>query len=100
MRSNASPHRAAKPRKPHCSPKPRRISTGLNSADFRPHVSGGEARGLAFVRRQHDLLQLEEYPQRESKPDRLGLAAERQLADAALDMPFGVSAVLEENDVA
>src|SRR5882724_12157643 len=60
----------------------------------------GQARRLPLPGRQQDSLYLVDRPQRETQKKRLGRPAECELPDPALDMPFGMRAVLEEDDVA
>src|SRR5271154_6697126 len=49
---------------------------------------------------QQGSLELVEYPQRKAENHRLGGPAERPLSDATLDMPSGMRAIPEEDDIA
>ena len=59
-----------------------------------------QAFGRSAGGRHQNLLELEEYQQRKAEPGRLGLAAEGQLPDPALDMPSRMRAIPEKDDVA
>src|SRR5437868_12324366 len=59
-----------------------------------------ERRGTALAGREEHPLQLVDDPDHEADDGRVGLAAESDLLDVALDMPFGMRAVAEEDDVA
>src|SRR6185312_9120051 len=59
-----------------------------------------QGHGLALAGGHHDALDLADHAECEAEPGRLRLAAESQLLDIPLDVPSGMRAVLEEDDVA